>query len=100
MLPSITRFTETYTWSSAPLGIAEMLSTIARASSVVVNLVVSELLIVRTPPGVGDASTIVTTAADGFSTTKSACALTAVNMLSAVVSFDSFGLKPSLPLLM
>lgn len=55
----------------------------------------SELFTDKSPPAVGDVSLIVTTAAAGFSTVKSECALIAVKILSAVTSFDVFGLNPS-----
>ena len=70
------------------------LSTTAIPSSAVVSLVVSELTIVMGSAPVLDVSLIVTTAADGLATVKSACALTAVKILSAVVSLLSFGLNP------
>ena len=71
-----------------------MLSTIGAASFVVVSLVVSELTHDNKPPAVGLLSCTVTTAALGFATTKSSCALMAVKILSAVTLFDVLGRKP------
>ena len=72
----------------------ETLLTFDSFSSVVVNLIVSELSTVNNPVPAGVVSKTVTIAAPGFATVKSACALTAVKILSAVVSLLSFGLNP------
>ena len=55
---------------------------------------VSELTTDRNPVGVGFVSSIVTTAAAGLATVKSAWALIAVKILSAVVLLSVFGRKP------